>query len=104
MQTDFLMNGTYICPRCTYTTKKKTNMVTHFKRKNICAAINNLHLTDDIKEDVLRNHIYHIPKEPEEIIKSNDTLRITINNFMYIENNIHNKEFQFATIQEANQQ
>ena len=44
----------YKCKRCGYITNKKTNMLTHFKRKNICKP----HL-EDIAIEILQNEILH---------------------------------------------
>ena len=61
----------YTCPRCFMCTDKKTNMDRHFARKTQCACKNEsqLVLTDEIKEIVLRDRIYHIPKEPKNVPK-----------------------------------
>jgi len=50
----------YECPRCNYKTKIKRNIYRHFfEKKTFCTNINNLDLTDEIKEYVLEHRIYH---------------------------------------------
>jgi hypothetical protein len=58
----------YKCPRCDYTTNKVNNMQTHFKRKKGCENKNNLELTDIIKEIVLQDRIYHVPKNKKDCV------------------------------------
>lgn len=77
----------YICPRCSYTTTKRTNIITHLERKRPCADINHLELTEDIKEVVLRNRIYHPPKE-----ECNPTLNVTNHNVITNIQNIINHD------------
>ena len=57
-------NIPYKCPRCGYSTAKKSNINNHFYQKiKICpASINELDLTDEIKECVLNNRTYNIEK------------------------------------------
>ena len=52
----------YICPRCNYSSIWKNNMRHHFSRTKLCLATNDLILTDEIKEIVLRDHVYHESK------------------------------------------
>ncbi len=56
----------YSCPRCNYKTKLKANMRKHlYDRQEECPGItNDIELTDEIKEKVLKNRIYVIPKKP----------------------------------------
>ena len=42
----------------------------HFKRKRVCANINDLVLTDEIKQIILQDHVYHKPKQPKKIIQN----------------------------------
>ncbi len=55
----------YSCIRCGYTTKHKTKMTNHlFERKKYCPAIvNNIKLTEEIKNFILENRVYKIPKK-----------------------------------------
>lgn len=57
----------YVCPRCAFTTHKKSNIQNHFyKRKNPCPATeHDIELTDEIKQHVVKNHIYKIPVQKE---------------------------------------
>lgn len=56
----------YQCCRCGYETNNKSNMVHHFKKRvSMCAAVlENIELTDEIKEYILRNRIYKAPPPP----------------------------------------
>jgi hypothetical protein len=64
----------YKCIRCGYETKEKYRIKDHlYKRKKICPAIeNDIELTDEIKQYILDNRIYHLPKEekPPTIIQN----------------------------------
>lgn len=53
----------YICPRCGLSTEYKGNMRQHFERKSLCKNRHNLLLTEEIKEIVLRDRVYHKPKD-----------------------------------------
>lgn len=61
----------YTCPACGYETIQKNDMNKHFYKvlKPCPKQLNNIDLTDDIKEFVLANRIYHPPK--------NETLSLT---------------------------
>lgn len=52
----------YTCPRCTYYTMLKPNMRTHFKRKKVCPDVNDIELTNFVKQKVLEGRVYHKPK------------------------------------------
>jgi hypothetical protein len=53
----------YKCIRCDYTTKDKRNMRNHFNRQKPCPGKkNDIELTEFIKEKILSNRIYIIPK------------------------------------------
>lgn len=77
----------YTCPCCGYTTPRKGNMKTHlFKSKKPCPKIvNDITLSDDIKEYVLINRIYHVPKPSR-------TINHTINNYNFIQNFVTNMD------------
>jgi hypothetical protein len=51
----------YQCPRCGYETHQRGHMNSHFyNTKKSCPAIKNpIDLTDEIKEYILDNRIYH---------------------------------------------
>jgi len=70
----------YCCPRCGYQTIQKQNMRYHLKiMKRICpTAIRDLVLTDEIKETVLRERLYHPPVNP--------SITQTINNIHMMNN------------------
>lgn len=53
----------YTCPRCGYETLAKSNMHRHFQRAKLCPSIQDIDLTDFIKEKVLMGRTYHHPKE-----------------------------------------
>ncbi len=58
----------YTCVRCNYKTKDKRNMRNHlYQRKKPCPATeNDMELTDTIKEYILANRIYKVPKEDKQ--------------------------------------
>jgi hypothetical protein len=68
----------YTCIRCDYKTRKKNDMRKHLYNLKIeCPAINNnIELTNEIKECILKNRIYKIPKE---ILKSQTIIIPDIN-------------------------
>ena len=53
----------YECPRCGYNTNVKQNMQKHFyEKKKACQGIkDNIELTEDIKDAVMKNRRYHLP-------------------------------------------
>lgn len=61
-------NIPYCCIRCGYKTEHKTNMKHHFYKKlRPCpGSINDIVLTDEIKQSILDNRVYHLPKEKPE--------------------------------------
>lgn len=56
----------YECCRCGYRIQEKGAMVKHlYKLKKNCPGIqNHIELTDEIKECILNNRVYHMPKDP----------------------------------------
>ncbi len=71
----------YTCVRCGYTTKHRTKMSNHlYERKKQCpGSVNDILLTDEIKEKILENRIYSIQKpnkynKQSKIIDNNDLL------------------------------
>ena len=76
----------YTCARCNYVTKIKRDIKLHFTRKTICPKINDIELTDEIKESIIRDRIYHKPKEPAvpQTINNNQTIYNNINIENYI--------------------
>lgn len=73
----------YTCPRCGLTTKIKYDMRRHlFLKKKPCPAQkDNIELTEDIKNFVLDNRIYHPPNENKVINNYIQNIN-TINNFI----------------------
>lgn len=59
-----MIKDNYLCIRCGFNTKIKNDIRRHFYNlKKKCPAIkNNIELTDEIKEYILNNRIYFIPK------------------------------------------
>jgi hypothetical protein len=53
----------YECIRCGYNTNKKSSMYNHlYNKKGECPAKINIVLSDDIKDIIMRDRQYHIPK------------------------------------------
>lgn len=81
----------YICPRCGYKTDRKSSMVHHLNNlKKLCpAVVKDIELTEDIKDAVLNNRVYHIPKPP----KAPETvINQTINNYNQLNSLIQNMD------------
>ena len=76
------MPSEYLCPRCNYSSLHKPDMRRHFNRKKICPDHNDLVLTSDIKDIVLKNRRYHIEKAPK-VVNINNT---NYNTFVHIIN------------------
>lgn len=55
----------YVCPRCGYKTLQKNDMRRHlYSKKRICPSIRlKIDLTDEVKQDIMDNHVYHPPKQ-----------------------------------------
>ncbi len=82
----------YNCVRCGYQTKYKTDMKHHlYNRKKQCpGSENDILLTDYIKEKILENRVYKIPKEEKtptliQNIQYNNTMNNYIKNLDTIE-------------------
>jgi hypothetical protein len=75
----------YTCPRCGYFTNHKACMRKHlYFNKKICPATENeIELTIEIKEKILTDRVYKIPKEekPKSIINNINNYN-TLNNFI----------------------
>lgn len=92
------MDDNYTCPCCGFSTRFKNDMRRHlYGKKKPCplkekaAQDANLVLTDELKEFILANRVYHIPK-PQ--VKSSKTIvNQTVNNFNqmnnYLNSNTH---------------
>lgn len=78
----------YQCIRCGYETSQKPRMRLHlYARKKSCPAISNdIELTDVIKEHILNNRFYTIPKESkhgtQKMINQTINYNNTINNYV----------------------
>ena len=78
----------YTCIRCKYKTKDKTKMYNHFykRKKNCPGTYNIIELTEIIKQHILENRIYKMPKTVKEpkapTIIQNIQNNNTINNFI----------------------
>lgn len=97
----------YKCIRCEYTTQFKNDMRRHlYKNKLICPALfQNIELTDDIKDNILTNRMYHEPmKEPEkgvtQIINNNNIITNFISSMDTMEK--VQKYFDFNGVQPSN--
>lgn len=72
------MQTQYICPCCGFTSRFKNDMRRHLYKKRPCqnrikeAQEANVVLTDAVKESILANGVYHIPK-PAPVPKQIDT-------------------------------
>lgn len=92
----------YKCPRCSYKTPQKSNMRRHlYELKIICPACTlDIELTDEIKEYILLNRVWHQPKinveaqEPTviQIINQNNVHGNYVNNFNNFEKLKKNKD------------
>lgn len=76
----------YKCIRCGYRTKNKTNIKKHlYERKTQCpASRNKIELTNEVKEEIMINRVYHIPKEKKEIKPT--TINQQFNNYNILNN------------------
>ena len=77
----------YTCFRCNYITKDKRHMRMHlYNRKKECPAIsleNDIDLTDEIKEKILKNRVYYLPKIVKEpTFVQNIQYNNTMNNYI----------------------
>lgn len=73
----------YTCVRCGYNSDQKNNMRYHlYKRQNVCpGVVDDIELTDEVKDQIMRNRVYHIPKTDEVKVVNN-----TINNYNMMNN------------------
>ena len=77
----------YLCIRCGFNTKIKNDIRRHFYNlKKICPATkNNVELSNEIKEYILNNRIYIIPKQELQIQRSPNKI---CNDLLIIKNDI----------------
>jgi hypothetical protein len=68
----------YTCPRCGYTTRRKDDIRHHlYRNKRMCPGqLDDLELTDEVKECVLSNRVYKVEKVPSVVqtIHNNNTI------------------------------
>lgn len=74
----------YTCPRCGYFSDRKSNMQQHLygKKKACPASVKDVELTDEIKQHILDNRVYKIPKPAKTTIINNIQNFNTMNNFI----------------------
>lgn len=85
----------YNCIRCGYETRQKNMMRRHlYENKKTCPALlNYIEMTNDIKEYILANRIYHIPSSKPEIqTQYQPTINQTINHYHQINNVVSNMD------------
>lgn len=87
----------YLCPCCGYHTSHKGNMYFHLhKLKKQCPkTVNDIELTEAIKEHILQNRIYKVPKpeKPPTTVQNNNTVNQIINNYNTVNNFVANMDF-----------
>ena len=75
----------YTCVCCGFTSQFKNDMRRHLYKKVVCQkAVNDIELTDEIKQKILKDRVYHIPK-PNAVINNINTVinyGNTINNLV----------------------
>lgn len=75
----------YTCPRCKYTTIIRQNMYKHINRRTICPSVNgHIELTDDVKNIILTERIYHPPKS--KAVQMFNNVNVNQNNQMFFSN------------------
>ena len=98
-----MVRQNYTCIRCGYNTHDRSCIRRHlYIKKKPCQSIeNDIELTDEIKETILNNRIYHMPKEKKnttynKIINNNNNINTYIANLDDIEK--IQKHFQHMNI------
>lgn len=89
----------FTCPRCNYQTQKKSCMQKHFCRNKACPShdeFTDIELTEEIKEKVLTNRRYFIPK-PKENEKDKEEKHITNNFYNYNQYNAFVRSMDYPT-------
>ena len=73
----------YQCPRCGYHSYQKARMRNHlYAKKVMCPATKNvIELTDDLKQHILDNRIYHITDNKTTVTQVPPTINTTIHNY-----------------------
>lgn len=74
----------YTCPCCGYETSQKNDMKKHFYKvlKPCPKQLNNIDLTEDIKQFVLANRIYHHPKNETPSLTQTININNTVVNYI----------------------
>ena len=74
----------YTCPSCGYETVQKNDMKKHFYKvlKPCPKQLNNIDLTDDIKEFILANRIYHQPIHEADSVTQTININNTVVNYV----------------------
>lgn len=82
----------YTCPCCGFCTENKSHMYIHlYKLKKPCPCTKaKIELTEEVKQDILKNRIYHPPKEDKPA-----TINQTINNYNTVNNFIGNLDTMY---------
>jgi hypothetical protein len=92
------MQVPYECPRCNYKTPKKSSIKTHFIRQKSCpAVVNNINLTEEIKECVLENRVYKVKDETKTIVQNinyNNTMINFVGNMDAVEKIMRVAQYQ----------
>ena len=79
----------FVCPRCDYKSLHKVDMKRHFGRKNPCVNDNDVDLTEEVKELVLTDRIYHPPKKSLNASITINTLNKFVANMSFNEKMTH---------------
>ena len=74
----------YTCICCGYEAIQKNDMRKHLYKKKPCPQTKNIiELTDQIKDHIMKNKVYHLPeKTPQQIINNTINYNNTINNLI----------------------
>jgi len=75
----------YTCICCGYDTRHKPAMRRHLYNRRSCPKVlNDIQMTDEIREYILENRVYHIPKLQDQHKTINQTINNihTVNNFV----------------------
>lgn len=74
------MTTKYICPRCDYSSIRKTDVSRHFQRKIPCpSSKSNIVLTPEIIKHVLTNHSYEPPETQNNLSEPENFNLLTVN-------------------------
>lgn len=91
----------YTCPRCGYNCDRKDAFRRHFNRANMCYPIvEDMELTEAVKECVLKNRIYRPPPPPPVIVPP--LASTPMNNIITQHNTMNNFIARLDTIDKLN--